>query len=484
MKADFSAPPECVHKTRLTQIVPMLAIEGNHVCGCYELCSINERVALVKRHGVALPVIDDNRLMALGQFVRKHRKTRLVEPLTWDELEADVPKSRLKRVQNARANLVSEGWSNRYCKAKAFIKFEKWEAYEVLSELERPMITKSPRLIQYRSPEYTYQLALFLRSIEKYVFNTDYNGRYLRMHEKEFSKGMTSWEIANNLWRKASRLRQPKFTLLDYSRMDAHLRYLLRKVAEWDVYKRMIKDPFFWWLLDQQIQNSVSTRNRNFWKVVATMLSGEYNTSLGDSEINRNILKFLLQAISHYLLICGDDGVVMTELDAPTENLDFAQFGMVAKVVITTDFSQVEYCQCKPVRICGSWRMVRNPYRIMSRTCYSTKRYVGVGWLKLLSSIGICELSCNNGVPVLQAYADMLYRSGGQQPDMKMVAEIMEHRRDKITAKKLPVTQQARVDFWMSFGIPPARQEELEQLFDETILPCLPYSSSASPQYK
>jgi len=394
--------------------------------------------------------------------------------MTWDELIADVPKNRVKRVKQARDTFQSEGWSDKFAKVKGFIKFEKWEAYEVFAEYDKPMEIKAPRLIQYRDPVYTYLIAKFLRIIEKFVFNTGMNGKYLRKHQREFSKGMTSWEIANNLWRKSQKFRNPKYTMLDYSRMDAHLRALLREVAEWDVYKRCIRDPWFWFLLEKQLYNRVTTRHGNKWKIIATMMSGEYNTALGDSEINRNILKKLLHFIKHEMLACGDDGVLVTENDAPTESLDFAQFGMIAKVSTTTEFSQVDFCQCRPIRVCGQWRMVRNPYRVMSRSCYTTKKFVGKGWLKLLSSIGIGELSCNTGVPVLQSYSNMLYRSGGKIPDKAMVTEYMAQRREKITDRLLPITTEARVDFYMSFGMSPALQVQLEELFDKTTLPCLP----------
>jgi hypothetical protein len=470
-----SSPPECVHKSKLTQLVPILAIDGNYVCGCYTLCSVNERVARNERHAVPFPMIDDDRLKELGTFVRKHRKVRQLEPLTWDELISDVPKNRKRRVELARDTFYREGWSNRYTKVKAFIKFEKWEAYGILSEMDKPMSVKAPRLIQYRDPVYTYMIALFERAIEHYVFNTDYNGKYVPTHKKEFAKSMTSWEIANNLYRKSLKFRKPKFTMLDYSRMDATLRRLLREVAEWSVYRRCIRDPFFWWLLEQQIKNNVSTRNGNFWTIIGTMMSGEYNTSLGDSEINRNMLKKLMEFIMHEMLVCGDDGVVITE-DSVDTNFDFAQYGMIAKISTTTEFTQVDFCQCRPIRVCGQWRMVRNPYRVMSRSAYTTKTLVGKGWVKLLGSIGICELSCNTGVPILQSYANMLYRSANRITDQLMISEYMAQRRDKITDKLLPVTDEARIDFWMAYDISPSQQREMEQLFDDVELPCLPCS--------
>lgn len=472
---NFNQPIECVHKSKVTQLVPLLNVPGNFVCTAYTTCGMNERVALAERHGIPLPPANEDRIVDLGKFVhRQFKRVPELEPMTWEELLADVPKNRVPRVRMAR-DALQTGWSQKYTMAQSFIKFEKWEAYMVDQMLEKPMQVKSPRLIQCRPPMYTYSLAKYLRRIEQYLLTHDPSGRRYNNRNSPFAKSMTSWQIGANIAYKARQFSNPCYIMLDYSRMDSTLRKSLRESVEWSLYRRFIHDPWFWELLKAQERNKVTTRWGNYWTIIGTMLSGEYNTSIGDTIINWSILKYLFQQVHHELIINGDDAVIIIEqADLGKVDLDFGQFGMIAKVDYAYDIGDVSFCQCTPMRINGAWRMVRNWNRVMSRSAYTTKQYEGKAWLKLLGSIGVGEMSCNNGVPVLQSYACMLWRSSGNIVDERMLSDYMYMRRDKITTRLQPITMQARLDFEYSFGVAIATQLSLESLFDNTVLPCLP----------
>jgi len=465
---------DCVHKSVVTQLIPMLALPENYVCSAYTGCIANERVALSKRHGIQLPEVNDDRLLDLQKFYFEYRKVPPIEPMTWDELIADVPSNRRNKVRLAR-QFVEEGWSTRFSQVKAFIKFEKWEACSVMSENLKPMIDNCPRLIQFREPAYTYELARYLRAVEKKFFNTAPNGEWLPVKWRHFSKGMTSWQIGNNLATKWNALKDPVAVLLDYHRMDAHMRKRLRDLIEWEYYRRSNPSKWLKFLLSLQEKNRVTSMHMLIWIIVATMMSGEYNTSLGDNEVNDAITAEIMQWIDHFKLIAGDDGVLLMEKsDLEMLDMHFSDFGMIAKIEIVYSLHDVSFCQCKPLRIAGRWRMVRDPWRVMSRTSYTCKKMNGLGWKRLLGSIGLGELSCNTGVPVLQSYASMLYRSADHMVSNALVKEYMLMRPDAITSRLLPVTDEARIDFWCAFGMTPVEQKELEGLFDSIEIPCLP----------
>lgn len=466
--------PECVHKSKVTQLVPLFGAPENSVCTAYTGCAVNEMVALKERHGIPLPPVDPDEIFRLGQHDLKRRPGRIIDPMTWDELIKDVPSNRRRKVEQAKIR-VDEGWNDRFADVTAFIKFEKWEAFELFSELEKPMDVKAPRLIQFREPAYTYELARFLRPIEKFMFNTSADGRWVSPNKRLFSKGLTSWQIASNLVSKISRFENPVMVLLDYSRMDATLRLLLRRAVEWSYYKRC--NPSWWLakLLKLQEKNRVRAMSGLLWVIIGTMMSGEYNTSCGDSKINDAINAYLLDGVDYDQLINGDDGVLIMEWIVYQKlDLDYAKLGMTAKVDLAHCIEDVQFCQCHPVQLDAGWRMVRNPWRVMSRSSYTCKTLNGEGWMRLLGSIGLGELSCNNGVPVLQSYASMLYRSAGKRTSKALLDEYMYMRPDKIDERLMPISMRARQSFSAAFGISPTEQWAMEQVFDCTEIPCLP----------
>jgi len=466
---------ECVHRTRVRQLFPLFHQGRSFVSTGYQLCAINEIDALSRRHGMQLPEIDESVFTNLWELSKKMRPfTPEVKPLTWDELISKSPSSKRKRIQHARELYLRDGLQPQDNNVTAFIKYEKWEHHKMEEELVKPMEHNSPRLIQYRSFKYTYKLLTMLRPIEDMFWKRDRNMKWLPMHKRTFAKGMTSWQIAANLRWKWEQFKDPIAILLDYSRMDAHMREKLRENAEWRQYLRFNRTKQFRKMLEVQRVNRVSTRHGLKYIIRATMMSGEGNTAIGDSETNEVILcdTYTLEAL---LTICGDDAVIMMERRDydPSSEQNFAKYGMVAKTEICLSFSDITFCQCKPLRISGGWRMVRDPFRVMSRSAYTCKQYQGKAWLKLMSAIGIGELSCNTGVPVLQEFAMMIWRSAGYGRDSIFEKDYMVRRMDKIVTKRVPVTQAARLDFALAFEISVTEQIGMETHFQTVDLPCL-----------
>jgi len=452
----------------------MIWLPDNFVSTCFYACQNNEWVAIVARHAVELPPADDALIGKVRKYYHGRYCVPAIQPMSWEELIADVSQSRRKRVTMAYDE-NKLGYQKRWEKVKAFVKFEKWPAY-TLDGTSEDLRNKAARLIQFRRPEFTYNLARYLRPIEHYIFSHDETGRWLKLHQRTFAKGMTSWQVANNLYRKSQQFAHPIYIMCDYSKMDAHLRLKMREMLEWSFYRRFNPDVEFRRLLRVQEHNIVESIAGTKWKIDGTMMSGEYNTSLGDSLINDELMSYWLRDVKHAKLINGDDGVMIVEAeDISKLDMDFfLKVGMKLKVELESEFSRVSFCQCSPCFIFGSWRMVRNPYRVMSRAAYTTKNLNGRGWLKLLGSIGMGELACNGGFPVLQAYSQMLIRSANGQFSQALFDDYMDMRVDKTSKHALPVTAAARRSFQESFGISIGQQLDLEQCFDRTILPVLP----------
>lgn len=466
---------ECVHKSRVLQLVPLLWRHQHYTCSNYYGCQRNELTALHERHAIELPPVDERDIYALGRFYRSYRSIPPLVPLTWPELLADVPSNRRRRVQQAWDH-NNEGWNERWSEVTAFIKFEKWESDYIGESPEKTMLVKAPRMIQFREKEYTYEWGRYARSFEKMFFYRDNKGRYIANNHRNFSKSMTTWQVAANLRWKYNQFVDPVIIGIDFSTMDATLRWILRETIEWSNYRRAFpRDAWVAYLTRLQGRNKARTVNKLIYFIIGTMMSGEYTTSCGDSEITDAVIAYITRSIKAFWLLNGDDSQTFCERSdlAKVEVDAIAKFGLKAKVDIVYEFEHISYCQSSPVDMGGVWRMVRSPERVMSRSAYTCKRLQGVGWLKLLGAIGLGELSCNTGVPVLQAYSQMLVRAAHGKLSASLLSDYMYMRHDKITDKVQPIKWCTRISFANAFGIPPTEQLSLERTFDTTDLPLL-----------
>jgi len=468
----------CVHKHKVEQLIPFLQLEGVSQCMAYQGCVRNEFVALNERHLKEVPEPS-----AAAQSIWEHSFSLLREaypvhpfktPLSRQEVIEKSPQNRRNRIRNAFSNIDKNGWSDAYARVKCFTKFETFPD----PDSEREM-TKAARLIQHRSDEYCYTLARFLKRIEWRVLYKNARGKHAG--RRLFAKGMTpaqkgSW--VRSAWDCFAR---PVAVLMDHSAYDSHLTNDKRK------WERMFYEEYYpgnkqlKHLLYLQKHNKCRTRHGIRYTMDGTMCSGDYNTSLGDNVINQAILLYATRNVDCRILCDGDDSVVvMDQSDLSLFDSEcFAQVGLTTKVEYANLIQAVEFCQSRPIQTSVGTVYVRNPNRVLTKTAYTTKTYHGQGWLRLLKSIGLSELASNRGVPVLQAYAQMLIRIAGPVDHFKHeVDEILAHRSVKQTFDPATITPEARLDFMLAFDYSPELQIALEETFARTSLPCLPVSST------
>jgi hypothetical protein len=398
-------------------------------------------------------------------------------PYTEQEVINESPQNRKQRIRTAYSYLKEYGEPPDFARVSCFIKYEKAE-----DSVNKPPENEPPRMISYRKPPYCYTLARYMKPIERRIFYMR-QGRNVPKREREFVKGLDSWQVAESLNFMSRRFPNPVWVLADHSKYDASLNDVLRSHFRQYAQAHYPKDSDVRRLLRLQKRNKCRTKGGINFEVQGTMLSGEYITSLEDSFDNGALIKEWCRDIDHEMRVNGDDSVIcMDASDLPRLNMGFWQCaGFTTKVEVVSEFSEVEFCQCKPVRINGMWRMVRKPARVLARTSYTCKNFpTKTGYLKLLGSIGLGELHCNTGVPVLQAWAQLLIRSSLGYESQALYAEYMSRRHEKASVARL-VTQQARVDFDVAFGIPISQQLALEAWFDDTnTLPVLAQASAST----
>lgn len=206
-------------------------------------------------------------------------------------------------------------------------------------------------------------------------------------------------------------------------------------------------------------------------------MSGDMNTALG----NCLLMSCMVWAYKEELGIeCslvnnGDDCVVFMEKeDCPRfcARLDkwFLEMGFKMKVEDPVDeINQVEFCQCQPICVNGTWTMVRNPRVSLAKDsiCLRPEMVNTVPCFNAwASAVGKCGLSLAGGVPVVQELYKRMENLGVAAKrvngfgDCSTGLEFMAKRMRNQYTEPDAVT---RYQFWLAFDITPDEQLALEK---------------------
>lgn len=454
----------CRHKRVLHYVLPVLPFDGARFCASFEGCARNDMYALRERHLTKTPLKEADKVGAYMKYFCDKLPKTVVYPWTPEKVLAHRSSRLKRRYAEAFKSLRENPLTPRDARVEMFVKFEKEWADEITE--------KTPRAIQFRSPRYTASISQYLMPVEKKIFSLDKNGVECDVEQRLFAKGLNSFQRARRL-QAMHKWKNTVWILLDHSRFDAnvtedHIRW------ESKIYRRVLAGPTEQLddLMRMQLSNRGRTKSGLRYVCRGKKMSGEYNTSLGDSVINAALLLYWLRECSTAeIFVDGDDSVIaVSEEDYTKLDLGyFAANGWTTKVEITREFNRVEFCQCRPVEVQpGNWRMVRNPWRVMNRSICTIQRYHGKAWQGYLRAVADCEYYCGFGVPVLEAFAHYMRRhSEGQKPvsitdQLLYRAKIEPH----ITYRRNVITSLARTSLALTWGISEAEQLALESYFN------------------
>lgn len=335
-----------------------------------------------------------------------------------------------------------------------------------------------PRVIQPRDPRYNVEVGRYLRPIEKMIYHTI----------DELFKSPTimseynSYTQAQKLHSKWIGFKEPACVGMDASRFDQHVSAQALQF-EHTIYNRVFRSKELAMLLGWQIDNHGIARasDGSFrYKKRGSRMSGDMNTSMGNKLLMCMMAKSYLDTLSIRVDFAnnGDDCLLFLErkhiwhLDGLPQY--FKEFGF--KIVTEKpvfEFEQVEFCQTKPVLSNGIWRMVRNV-----RTCI-TKDVTSVNlghdtteYRRWLRDIGNCGLTTCADVPVLGEFYRMLVRFGldgnyGGSFDT-------DYRWYKLASRNATCLHSrpddyGRYSFWLSTGMTPDAQLELESYYSNSV---------------
>lgn len=450
-------------------------IQGTKKWCYYNQCGCNETDAVSRRHVRPVVVNPNDEVYAIAKQVctslaLRYRNTHGYSRWTHKQVMDNTSLNKKARYNRAYRNL-KEGnynWST-FSNGQAFIKFEKMP--------QQKADDGAPgRLIQYRSFEYTYLLKSFLGPLWEGLKHSDmvindYTGQRFK---EVFTSSMNYKQVGtlvSTLW---SRHEDCVGICVDHSFFDGH-HHSLNLDLEHHFWNTVVDSRYFRRLLRLQRVNNIRCKiSRSKYRSVATRLSGDWNTSAGNSIINYLMLRTIFPTAS--IVVNGDDSIIFiarrdliklcgrATLESITEwtKKQFARFGQTTKVDrVAGIIEQIEYCQCSPVWFPDGYRMVRTPMRCLSRVQYTS--HYNMDAKTYYTSVGLCELASNPGVPIMQQFALNLIQRGSGRIAATILTDGLHYMSDEdLDLKVYPVDERTRQSFYLAFGYTREQQLRLE----------------------
>lgn len=395
---------------------------------------------------------------ALRLFKRKTRPN--LRQWTMEQMVESYRKKSPRHYKRYRAAL-DEYYRRGYCQKdstiKAFIKRERMRK-----------IGKDPRMISARGTLFNLLLGTYTKPLDKWFYK--WTGLTTFTGLPVIGKGMNNSQLGELHVKKCEAFRDVRVLSVDFSRFDKHVNKELLRM-EHSVYKYLFRgDRKLSSLLEKQLTNKIRTEGGIKYVVSGGRMSGDMNTALGNCIIVCFIWGILLNelGVTYDLLDNGDDCLIYVESSEYERVRDYltreaAHFGMVATVESENNQPYgVEWCQCRCIRTHSGPRFVRNLDKAVSCVGVSINTVSEREDIDYIHTVGLCELSNNAGVPVLQEYARMLMRN---TPGGKLRKSDVYYKLKDIVleGKAQPITELARFDFMNSFGMTPSEQLYVEE---------------------
>lgn len=437
-------------------------------------CGCNESDALVRRHILdTLPEFKTSSpvKVALRQGVLEMARVlsgERLKQLSFSEVMENTRNNIKKRYQQAHFNIhnnriyADEGISRISC----FVKFEKIPETKMLEQ-------KPARCIQFRSYEYTYLLKSFICAHSLLIKETDkkVNDQYIRTI---FTKTYDNEGIASTIRDSWDSMKDPVAICLDHSKWDGHYDTELLEL-EHEYWLTIHRDRLLKRLLSLQLKNKGISQNGIRYKSKGKRMSGEYTTSEGNSLMNYNMIAAVLKTLGvlrFRVHVNGDDSITIVErqdVKVIVENLKlFRYLNMETEIeAVAEDFRQIKYCQTSPIRVMQDgvlkWLMIKDPIRAMSRSCYTDLKFKQA-ISRYTAGVGLCELACSSGVPMLQAWAMFMIKSANYARPLGCVDKMPARLMQKSHIRIQEIDEATRCDFEVAFGITAQEQHDWERI--------------------
>lgn len=296
-----------------------------------------------------------------------------------------------------------------------------------------------------------------------------------------FAKGLDNKALAELMVQKESQFEEAWAFGFDAERCDMHgVEQLLRFTHKF--YDSVFDSAELRWLTSQMLVNKGSSGDVHY-TVRGSVMSGDMDTACGT-----NFRIFLLVvAIMHRLglmyqvVINGDDSMIWVERrDSGLVRDNFVPMARQYGFTMTLDSegpgcAHVDFCQSRVVYVGGAPRMIRD-YQKATTSVLCNPKFIDVSFQRpLLAAIGMGEIAIHSGVPILQAFAQLLIRSArGARPAQTHLDQLIisgRVSRDQLEiVRATPVLDETRLSFYEAWGVSPGEQVHLETKYNAALL--------------
>lgn len=405
--------------TRATYPYAFFNLEQPHLAWTHNGCWCNDYVSLAYRHQIAtIPIHRLEFLTIPRKIMARLLPTRLTPMKRWKVVRSYHGQWRAKYAQ-AHIDRQETGLQHKHRTVRFFNK----------SDLEMKKPEKPPRAIQYRHPVFGLEQARYTKVIEKWFYK-------LRDKFDTLIVGKSDpFTIASELKKKADNFRNPVFLQLDAKKFDTYVDVKWLQLCA-DFYcalfspsdKRRIR-----WLWSRTLVNTGSSRSGLKYTTWGTRMSGDMDTGLGNSLIMWTLLTAYLESngiLKYSIMVNGDDSVIVIERSqlAEARNLStFTKYGFSMTFEVAYSFSDLEFCQSKPVLTDYGWTMARNPHRVMGRTSWSVNKYGKSKMRSFVHTLGKCERAASWGLPIASTLATKMIEATPGSKMMRLSPWLEDH---------------------------------------------------------
>lgn len=463
---------------------------------CYANTVENMLVALQKRVYISQPAWNPPRCTKRIARELAHKIGKRMGPLlSIEESTAHYQVSKREMYRAAHAETLQ----NRFFRGdvSSFVKRE-YTAPKASVQDEKT------RAIQFRHPQMQSRMQRWYKVFEHTAHEVSAN----HWQPRTCAKGRSPYRRMLDLLWMVNFLADCHVVALDGSAWDAHIGVPALKM-EWDAYLTCLHRAGYpgWVISDAIIQRRYQLKNKCRarcvdgtikYRVDGNRMSGDVNTGAGNSFLNQVYLKSAMRHLNipdgqWCMYVDGDDAVLFVAgayarylSELPETMAMFSQEVKMGDIcpVNSDHMEPIDFCQAQPVKVGGSWRLIRNPTKVISGSYSRDTRWFANAThaCRYWKTVAEAELILNSGVPVLHSYFEHIHGvSDAVKPGCKPLLSVARRwylRAAKavfdphlapVAAPSSEIDIETRISFQTAFGITPAEQTVLEEGFRSSV---------------
>lgn len=430
--------------------------------------SVHERVLGRTSNGVWAPTLlpQGGAFRTPGMLSFQRGVSRQVgrHSLPWrtDQFVLHYGGQKRRRYESAARSLESKPVCRPDSYPSVFLKAEKWHE------------PKAGRLISARSPRYNLEVGRYLLPLEPRVYKA-IDGVW---GAPTIMKGYTPERRAEVAKNHAAHFGEMQWVAYgaDFSKFDQH-QSKDSLAFEHAVYlaayngDRTLQQLLSWQLQTTCYADAIDGKVR--YTVQGGRMSGDMNTAMGNCLVSAGLFHAYCseKGIEARAMVDGDDALIfMRRCDAKHFEHGISAWMQARGFILTLEdpayeLHELEFCQCRYVGL-EPPTMVRNPYKAITQD-HTWIEDRSITWKEVLAATGLGGLALYGNVPVLGAYYDMLARC--TQPSKKTLARLdfrSSWLRDAtFNGVYAEPSEDARYEFWRTWGMSPGEQRAIEADF-------------------